>query len=134
MPARWLLNRDKLPTGQTEPIERLFANPRAAALRDHDLDDVFADLVRDGDGRAIMSVRGRTQRIDVAFGPNWRAAVVWAPKPTSPTQDRNFVCFEPMAGITNAMNLAHRGVYKELQSIAPDGVWEESFWIKPSGF
>jgi aldose 1-epimerase len=32
------------------------------------------------------------------------------------------------------MNLAHRGVYKELQSIPPDGSWEESFWIKPSGF
>ncbi len=132
--TRWLLNKDKLPTGQTEPIERLFANPQGAALRDHDLDDVFGDLVRDGDGRAMMSVRGRTQRIDVVFGPNWRAAVVWAPKPTSPAQDRNFVCFEPMAGITNAMNLAHRGVYSELQSIAPDGVWEESFWIRPSGF
>jgi aldose 1-epimerase len=132
--TRWLLNQSKLPTGQTEPIERFFPNPQAAALRDFDLDDVFADLVRDAEGRAIMSVRGRTQRIDVAFGPNWRAAVVWAPKPTSPAQDRNFVCFEPMAGITNAMNLAHRGMYSELQSIPADGVWEESFWIRPSGF
>ena len=39
-----------------------------------------------------------------------------------------------MAGITNAMNLAHKGVYKELQSIKPGGTWQESFWIKPSGF
>jgi len=132
--TRWLLNADKLPTGEREPIERLFADPQAVALRDYNLDDVFGDLVRDATGRARMSVRGRTQRVDVTFGPNWRAAVVWAPKPTSPTQDRNFVCFEPMAGITNAMNLAHRGVYPELQSILPNAIWEESFWIQPSGF
>ncbi len=39
-----------------------------------------------------------------------------------------------MAGITNALNLAHKGVYKELQYIKPGGTWQESFWIKPSGF
>jgi aldose 1-epimerase len=49
-------------------------------------------------------------------------------------QERNFICFEPMAGITNAVNLAHRGVYKELQSVPPGGTWQESFWVRPSGF
>lgn len=132
--TRWLLDEDKLPTGVTEPIERLFADPQAVRLADHDLDEVFSDLVRDTDGRALMSVRGRTQQVDVLFGRNWRSAVVWAPKPTSPTQDRNFVCFEPMAGISNAMNLAARGVYDELQSIPPDGTWQESFWVRPTGF
>jgi aldose 1-epimerase len=39
-----------------------------------------------------------------------------------------------MAAINNALNLAHRGVYKELQTIAPDQSWQESFWIRPSGF
>jgi hypothetical protein len=39
-----------------------------------------------------------------------------------------------MAGITNAMNLAQRGAYAELQRIASDGIWEERFWIQPSGF
>jgi hypothetical protein len=39
-----------------------------------------------------------------------------------------------MAGITNALNLAHRRAYAGLQSIAPDGTWEERFWIQPSGF
>jgi aldose 1-epimerase len=132
--TRWLLAPNKLPTGETQPIEQLFPDPRAAALKDYDLDDVFGDLVRDSAGRAVMSVKGRSQRIDVVFGSNWRAAVVWAPKPTSPGQDRNFVCFEPMAGITNAMNLAQKGIYKELQSIAPGATWRESFWIHPSGF
>jgi aldose 1-epimerase len=49
-------------------------------------------------------------------------------------QDRNFICFEPMAAITNALNLAHRGQYDELQSIPPGETWRESFWVRPSGF
>ena len=57
-----------------------------------------------------------------------------APPPANPLATPNFICVEPMAGITNALNLAHRGIYKELQSIAPGGTWQESFWIKPSGF
>ncbi len=56
------------------------------------------------------------------------------PAPANPLATPNFICFEPMAGITNALNLAHRGIYKELQYIPPGGKWHESFWIKPSGF
>ncbi len=52
--------------------------------------------------------------------------------PTPP--ERGFVAIEPYAGITDAMNLAQKGIYKELQSIAPGGRWEESFWISASGF
>ena len=48
--------------------------------------------------------------------------------------NRGFICFEPMAGITNSMNLAHKGIYNELQSIAPGKTWEESFWLRPAGF
>jgi aldose 1-epimerase len=132
--TRWLLDPTKLPTGETRPIEQFFPNPRAVALKDYDLDDVFGDLIRDSSGRAVMSVRGKMQRLDVMIGAKWRAAVVWAPKPSAPGQDRNFICFEPMAGITNAMNLSQRGLYKELQSIPPDGIWQESFWVHPSGF
>src|SRR5499427_5037992 len=55
--THWRLSSTKIPTGETEPIERLFANPRGVALKDYDLDDVFSDLVRDASGRASMSVR-----------------------------------------------------------------------------
>ncbi|MDH4125210.1 MAG: aldose 1-epimerase [Gammaproteobacteria bacterium] len=48
--------------------------------------------------------------------------------------DRGFVAFEPMVGITNSMNLAHKGLYDELQSIPPGEYWEESFWVRPDGF
>jgi aldose 1-epimerase len=88
---------------------------------------VFGDLERDGSGLATMSVCGRQQRIDVLFGPKFRAAVVYAPR------GRDFICFEPMAGITDSMNLAQRGLYRELQSVAPGGIWEESFWVRASG-
>jgi aldose 1-epimerase len=132
--TRWLLAPTKVPTGATQPITELFPDPGTIALRDYDLDDVFGDLIRDPSGRAVMVVRGKTQKLEVMLGPRWRSAVVWAPKPTAPGQDRNFICFEPMAGITDAMNLAQKGLYKELQSIAPGGTWQESFWVRPSGF
>ena len=126
--ARWTLAPGKVPTGATEPIERVFPDPGAVPLGEYDLDDLFGDLERDGDGHAVMSVSGRRQRIDVIFGPKFKAAVIYAPR------DRNFICFEPMAGITNALNLAQKGLYHELQTIAPGETWEESFWVRPSGF
>jgi aldose 1-epimerase len=127
--TQWVLAENKIPTGATEPIERLFPDPRAVVLKGYSLDHVFGDLVRDAQGRAVMSVKGRQQRLDVSVGPNYRAVVIYAPGP-----DRSFICFEPMAGITNAMNAAHKGLYKELQSIPAGGTWEESFWVRPSGF
>ncbi len=39
-----------------------------------------------------------------------------------------------MVGITDSMNVAHKGLYKELQSIPPGGKWEASFWLRPNGF
>ena len=128
------LQPNKVPTGESEPIEAFFPNPSATALRDFDLDDGFGELVRDARGRATMTLRGKAQRLDVEFGPNYRAAVLWAPKQTPGGPDRNFICFEPMAAPTNSLNMAHKGLYKELQSIQPGGTWAESFWIRPSGF
>jgi len=141
--TRWALDANKVPTGETVAIEQLFPNPTSAPLRDYNLDDVFSDLVRDSDGRATMTVIGKKQRLDVIVGAGYRSVVVWAPSPSgkgrggqgdSLPAERNFICFEPMAGITNAINMAHRGTYGELQTIAPGGTWRERFWIKPSGF
>jgi len=137
----WKLAATKIPTGETEPIENFFTNPQAAALKEYDLDDVFSDLVRDAQGRAHMLVKGKHQQLEIVLGPNWRSIVIWSPNPTATGRsgqggqsDPNFIAFEPMAGITDAMNLAHKGLYKELQSIPPSGTWDASFWIKPSGF
>jgi aldose 1-epimerase len=48
--------------------------------------------------------------------------------------DPNFIAFEPMAGISNGLNLAQKGFYKEQQYVQPGATWSASFWVKPSGF
>jgi aldose 1-epimerase len=134
--THWPVSEEKMPTGVTQPIERFFANPAAVQLAPIELDDVFSDLVRDSSGEATMSVKGRTQQLDVILGANYRAVVIYAPK-SAAGQDaaaRNFICIEPVAAIINALNLAHKGVYKDLQSIAPGGSWQGRFRIRPSGF
>ena len=53
---------------------------------------------------------------------------------SAPPWDHGFVAIEPMVGISNAMNAAQAGSYKDLQSIPPGGAWEESFWVEPTGY
>ena len=168
VPARthWLLADNKIPTGQTEPAEKFFANPQAAPLKDLDLDDVFGDLERDAQGRAVVRVTGKAQQLEVVLGPKYRSVVLYSPNPaaargggggrgrgtppppaapsTTPApplsgtsgtlSPRDFIAIEPMVGITDSMNLAQKGLYKELQSVAPGTMWQESFWIRPRGF
>ncbi len=126
----WTLSDKLIPTGETKPIPDVLGDPAALSLEGLFLDHVFGGLVRDNRDRATFSVRGAKQQIDVVYGPRYQAAVVYAP--TGEGQD--FICFEPMSGITNAFNLAHQGIYKELQIIAPGATWQESYWITPSGF
>jgi aldose 1-epimerase len=161
--TRWLLSHQKVPTGVTEPTDGFFPGFKGA-LKDYNIDDVFTDLVRDAQGRATATLKGRKQQIEMTQGSNFKALIVYSPNPLNtglgsqipppdpnatapapapagrplappnPLATPNFICFEPMAGITNALNLAHKGVYKELQYIQPGGTWQESFWIRPSGF
>ena len=131
----WPMGENIMPVGTTAPIETFVPNPRVVPLNGRHLDNVFSDLTRGENGRAIMSVQGRTQRLQVELGPNFRGVVVYAPKPEArDIAARNFVCLEPLAGIINALNLAHKGIYRDLQVIPGGGEWRESFWIRPSGF
>jgi aldose 1-epimerase len=140
--THWLLNENTIPTGETQPITALVPNPEHVSVRDFPaLDDVFTDLERDPRGRATMTLRGKRQELDVVVGPNYRTMLVLtrtgggrrggAP-PTTPTPGS--VALEPMAGVSNAMNLAAKGLYKDLQTIPPGGTWSESFWIRPRNF
>jgi len=119
-----MLSGQLIPTGERKPNP--FPDP--VSLSQTSLDDVFTGLVRDASGRATFFVEGGKEKLSVVYGPKYSVAVVYAPS------GRDFICFEPMAAITNAFNLAHSGVYKELQSIAPGGEWRESFWIIPAGY
>jgi aldose 1-epimerase len=125
----WVLNDKLTPTGETKPIEAVFSGAAALKLEGVVLDNVFGGLQRDAQGRAHFSVQGNHEKIEVIYGPKFNTAVVYAPKGRG-----QFICFEPMAAITNSFNLAHQGIYKELSSLPPDQTWEESFWIQPSGF
>jgi aldose 1-epimerase len=130
--THWLLDSNILPTGQTEPITRILPDPKHVLVKDVTLDDIFTDLERDDRGRATMSLIGRTQRVDVLVGPKFKTILVLS-RPNNGSRGPT-VAFEPMAAITNALNLAQKGLYKDLQSIEPGGTWQESFWIRPYGF
>jgi aldose 1-epimerase len=185
--THWIEIPQRLPTGETQPIENFFGGDRTKIeLKKYALiDDVFTDLVRDSNGRATMKLMYAGKELDVLIGPKYKTVLAWStplpagnaapggrggggrgagpgagappapsgPFPVDPAQGvkvappavplpegatpptaKGFIAFEPMAAITNALNLAQRGVYKELQTIAPGGSWEESFWITTRGY
>lgn len=191
--THWIEIPQRLPTGETQPIEKFFGADRTSIeLKKYALvDDVFTDLVRDADGRATMKLMYNGKELQETLGPKYKAVLLWSTPlsaggfgggrarggaaqagrgapgrgagpaaPAAPPQpvvvdpaqgvrvappaattaappnpaNRGFIAFEPMVGITNALNLAHKGVYKELQSIPPGEFWEESFWITTKGY
>ena len=107
--------------------------PGEFSLQGRTFDDGFTDLAREADGRAHFSIEAAGKKVETMFGPKYPVAVIYAPNDASGVA-RNYICFEPMAGITNAVNLAHDGKYGELQSLPPGGNWTESFWVRASGF
>lgn len=125
---QWLLNDKLTPTAATVPTGDQFPNPLEFPLQGAALDHVFGGLIRDADGSARFSLIGKQERIDVFFDEKFDTSVIYAPTRGA------FVCFEPMAGITNALNLQHRGAYHALQSIAAGETWQGTFVIQPIGF
>jgi aldose 1-epimerase len=117
---RVLLSSTLVPTGERAPSP----HRGTVAVKGLALDDVFTGLERDARGRAVFRVAGGGRKIEVEYGPKYPVAVVYAPP------GRDFICFEPMTAPTNGFNLAQRGQYAELQSVAPGAKWSESFWIR----
>jgi aldose 1-epimerase len=190
--THWIEIPQRLPTGETQPIENFFGSDRTKIeLKKYALvDDVFTDLIRDANGRATMKLMYNGKELHSILGPKYKTVLLWstplgggggggrgggqgrggqgapgappappapsgpfpvdpangvkvappavasaAPAPgAAPGTNRGFIAFEPMVAITNALNLAHKGVYKELQSIPPGGFWEESFWLTTKGY
>jgi aldose 1-epimerase len=126
IPARLHVDTDAqlVATGQFTPA----GLPDQLPLKDHKFDDGFTDLARDPSGNAAFRVEGGGRAIEVAFGPKFPVAVVYAPP------GEQFFCFEPMTTLTNGINLAYQGRYAGLQTVAPNQMWSESFRVRPSGF
>ena len=120
---------ENLPTGEFKPNSL----PQSFSLQGHTFDDGFIDLVREADGRAHFSIEAGGKKVEAMFGPKYPVAIVWAPNGRD-GKPKDFICFEPMVGITNAVNLAHEGKYPHLQTVPAGGRWTESFWIHPTGF
>jgi aldose 1-epimerase len=118
-----------VPTGEFKPSDL----PNPLPLKGRTLDDGFADFVRDASGRATFRIESGEKKIDLVFGMQFPVAVIW--EPASPAgQAMDFLCVEPMTGITNGINLNHEGKYPELQTVPANGKWTGSFWIRPAGF
>jgi len=113
-----------VPTGETQPVA--LADP--LPLKGAKLDDVFSELNLAG-GKASFWVEGGGKRITVDYGPQYTVSVIYAPA------GRDFICFEPMTGVTNQFNLAHENKFARLlQKVEPGVTWRESFTIRAEGF
>jgi aldose 1-epimerase len=110
-------------TGELKPLDL----PNPFPVKGQVLDTGFTDLERDAAGLAHFSIESSGEKVEVLFGRKYPAAVIYTPP------DRQTVCFEPMTGITNAVNLYHEGKYPSLQILASGAKWIESFWIRASG-
>jgi aldose 1-epimerase len=120
-----VLSKEVIPTGERISVQSKYPDP--LPLKGVRFDDVFTNMIRDANGLGEFWIQGKTEKVSVIYGPKYDVAVVVA-------ADRDYVVMEAMSAITNAFNLAHQGIYKDLQMVAPDGEWRESFWVKPSGF
>jgi aldose 1-epimerase len=130
-PARKIVVADRrlIPTGELKEKDL----PEPMPLKGRTLDDGFTDLERDADGRAHFLIEAGGKKIKLAWGPKYPVAILWEPAmPGGRALD--FICVEPMAGITNATNLNHAGKYPDLQTVSPGGIWMESFFIQAEGF
>lgn len=130
IPARKIAITDSrlVATGEFKPFDL----PNPTPLLGHPLDTGFTDLERDAQGRAHFSIEAGGKKVEAVFGPKYPVAVIYSPS-APPGQTVDFICFEPMTGITNAVNLYQEGKYPGLQSVASGASWTESFWIQASG-
>lgn len=126
----WNLNDRFTLSGNMSLVRETFPQAGMLTLRGHFLDHVFGDLRRDRDGWARFSVHREHEKLTVAHGIGYPVAVVYAPT----DEGQQFLCFEPMSGITNAINLAHRGMYDAFPQVAPSSAWEAIYRISVEGF
>src|SRR5215467_1082170 len=79
--THWIEIPQRLPTGETQPIENFFGSDRTAIqLKKYALiDDVFTDLVRDANGRATMRLMYNGKELDAILGPKYKTVLAWSP-------------------------------------------------------
>ncbi len=128
--AHWIPDNSErlIPTGVAEPAEKFHAGVRNFKLGKTFIDDGFSGLIRDAEGLAHYTVKGKTETVEVIFGKEFDFGHVYAPL------DNTLICFEPETGPTNAFNLNHEGKFPGLIVLEPGKVFAATFWIVPKGF
>ncbi len=121
-------DENQIPTGEMPPLDI----PNPLPLRGQTLDNGFTDLERDADGRAHFSIKSGGKSVEILFGPKYPVATIYLPA-APPGETREFICIEPLTAIISGVNLAHKGKYSGLQTVAAGAIWTESFWIRASG-
>jgi aldose 1-epimerase len=78
--THWIEIPQRLPTGETQPIETFFDSDRTAIqLKKYGLiDDVFTDLVRDANGRATMKLMYNGKELHAILGPKYKTVLAWS--------------------------------------------------------
>jgi aldose 1-epimerase len=128
--THWLPSKHLISTGETEPIEKFLPQAANLTLGKTFLDDVFSTFDRSKDGLGHVTVKGKTQQIEIVYGKEFDFAVVYAPLPPNDP----IICVEPQTGPTNSFNLNHAGKFPGLVALEPDKIFKASFWIVPTGF
>lgn len=124
----WIPTPQLIPTGEREPADKYLPGASNFTLGKTFIDDNFSGLERDADGFGRIWVKGKSEKIEVVYGPGYDFAVVYAPL------NNVLVCIEPQTGPTNAFNLNHDGKFPGLIILEPGKIFKVSFWIIPTGF
>jgi aldose 1-epimerase len=115
LPVTEHLETDKhlLPTGKKEMVKG-FVPGELFPLDDHAFDDGFTGIIP---GKTFQ-LKTPGYQVAVQFGSTFPVAVVYAPDHA----EKPYVCFEPMAAPTNALQLDYQGRFR-VQTLAPGAGW-----------
>ncbi|MDZ7392525.1 MAG: aldose 1-epimerase [candidate division KSB1 bacterium] len=113
---RWELS-ENLPTGRLFPVEGSFDLRAPTSVHGILLDDIFTDLVAEGEGLVRCKLRDPVKAVEITVEFDVRDfphAVVY--KPPAP---RRALCIEPYTCPTDGFNLQERGIEANMMVLKP---------------
>ncbi|MBN1418959.1 MAG: aldose 1-epimerase [Planctomycetes bacterium] len=121
--ARWDLVAC-LPTGEVTPIDPALPLADGLPIGERIFDDAYTGVVH-VNGRAISSIEHAPsgRRLRLGADASFREIVVYTPP------ERQAVSIEPYTCVTDAFNLAPRGIDAGMRVLAPNGSFRASVWM-----
>lgn len=109
-----------IPSGELEPVAESLKE--WCSIQHHPLDDGFTGIK----GESIMWLDVAGDKIAVDMGTEYKVGVVYAP----PTEQKAYVCLEPMLAPTNAFFLAQREQWNALKWLQKGGEYSAAFQLR----